>query len=238
MYFRHRNYTLMQKKSIKTWAEQDRPREKLLEKGAETLSDSELIAILLASGNTNMSAVELARHILNHYGNKLSKLSRCTADELKQFQGIGDAKAVTLLAALELGRRRKSEIPEKAYIIDSSKKAWEILSPFLEDRNNEEFWVLFLDRKNQIIDKTRLSQGGTTATIIDVKITLKTAVEKLAEGIIIAHNHPSGNKKPSSQDIDITRKLKAAAELLDIKLLDHLIITNNDYLSFADEGLM
>ena len=228
----------MLKKSIKSWAKQDRPREKLLDKGAEALSDSELIAILLSSGNASMSAVELARYILNQYDNKLSKLSRCTAEDLKKFPGIGNAKAVSLLAALELGRRRKSEMPEEAFAISSSQKAWEIISPLLEDRNNEEFWVLFLDRGNHVIDRIRLSQGGTTATIMDVKIIIRTALEKLAHGIILSHNHPSGNKKPSQADISITKKIKEAAGFFDIVMLDHLIIVNNDYFSFSDEGLM
>jgi len=225
-------------KSIKTWAEQDRPREKLLERGAESLSDSELIAILLASGNAKMSAVELARHILKKYHNKLSKLSRCTADELKQFQGVGDAKAVTLLAALELGRRRKAEKIEKVQTINSSLSAYELLAPMMEDRLNEEFWILYLDRANHVIDKLRLSQGGTTATIMDVKIIIKIALEKLAQGIILSHNHPSGNLKPSRSDILVTEKIQNAAKLFDIKLLDHLIIANNDYFSFNDENML
>ncbi len=225
-------------KSIKTWAEQDRPREKLLEKGAESLSDSELIAILLASGNAKMSAVELGRHILKRYNNKLSFLGRCTADELKQFQGVGNAKAVTLLAALELGRRRKAEKSEKPKRISSSRDAYEILAPMLEDRHSEEFWILFMDRANHVIDRLRLSQGGTAATIMDVKIIIKIALEKLAHGIILSHNHPSGNLKPSNADIQVTNKIKEAAKLFDIVLLDHLIIVNNDYFSFADEGLL
>lgn len=225
-------------KSIKTWAEQDRPREKLLEKGSESLSDSELIAILLASGNAKMSAVELARHILKKYKNKLSLLGRCTADELKQFQGVGDAKAVTLLAALELGRRRKAEKSEKAQTISSSMAAYELLAPMMEDRLSEEFWILYLDRANHVIDRLRLSQGGTAATIMDVKIIIKIALEKLAHGIILSHNHPSGNLKPSKADIHVTEKIKEAARLFDIKLLDHLIIANNDYFSFNDENLI
>lgn len=225
-------------KSIKTWAEQDRPREKLLSKGVESLSDSELIAILLASGNTKMSAVELARHILKKYDNKLNRLGRCSADELKQFQGVGDAKAVTLMAALELGRRRKAEKADKPQSISSSQKAYDILAPMLEDRMSEEFWILYLDRANHVIDKLRLSQGGTAATIMDVKIIIKLALEKLAHGIILSHNHPSGNKKPSNADIQVTNKIKDAAKLFDIALLEHLIIVNNDYFSFADEGLL
>ncbi|MDA3910331.1 MAG: DNA repair protein RadC [Bacteroidales bacterium] len=225
-------------KSIKTWAEQDRPREKLLEKGSESLSDSELIAILLASGNAKMSAVELGRHILKKYNNKLSLLGRCTADELKQFQGVGDAKAVTLLAALELGRRRKAEKSEKVQTISSSMAAYELLAPMMEDRLNEEFWILYLDRANHVIDRLRLSQGGTAATIMDVKIIIKIALEKLAHGIILSHNHPSGNLKPSKADIHVTEKIQEAAKLFDIKLLDHLIIANNDYFSFNDEDLL
>jgi DNA repair protein RadC len=225
-------------KSIKTWAEQDRPREKLLEKGSETLSDSELIAILLASGNAKMSAVELARHILNKYKNKLSLLGRCTADELKQFQGVGDAKAVTLLAALELGRRRKAEKSENIQTISSSYAAYELLAPMMEDRPNEEFWILYLDRANHVIDRLRLSQGGTAATIMDVKIIIKIALEKLAQGIILSHNHPSGSLKPSKADVEVTEKIQKAAELFDIKLLDHLIIANNDYFSFNDANML
>jgi DNA repair protein RadC len=228
----------MQHKSIKAWAELDRPREKLLQKGAEALSDSELIAILLSSGSHKLSAVELAREILSHYQNKLTRLSRCTADELKQFSGVGDAKAVTLLAALELGRRRKAEVTEQIPIISSSKVAFQLLSPLMEDRSNEEFWILFLDRANHVVDKMRLSQGGTSATVMDVKIIIKMALDKLAHGIILSHNHPSGNKKPSDADISITRKISKAAAFFDISLLDHIIVVNNDYFSFADEGII
>lgn len=228
----------MQNKSIKNWAEQDRPREKLLDKGANTLSDSELLAILLSSGNAKMSAVELARNILNHYDNKLSRLSRCTPDELKQFPGVGDAKAVSIIAALELGRRRKDTDKSTRYTITSSKSAFILLEPLMSDLTHEEFWVLYLDRANHIIDKVKISQGGTTGTVMDVKIIIKQALDKLTQAIIIAHNHPSGNRKPSNSDIQVTNKIKEAAAFFDINLLDHIIVANNDYFSFADEGIL
>jgi DNA repair protein RadC len=228
----------MQNKSIKNWAEQDRPREKLLDKGANTLSDSELLAILLSSGNIKMSAVELARHILNHYDNKLSRLSRCTPDELKQFPGVGDAKAVSIIAALELGRRRKDTDKSTKYTITSSKSAFNLLEPLMSDLTHEEFWVLYLDRANHIIDKVKISQGGTTGTVMDVKIIIKQALDKLTQAIIIAHNHPSGNRKPSNSDIQVTNKIKEAAAFFDINLLDHIIVADNDYFSFADEGIL
>ncbi|MFP4663416.1 MAG: RadC family protein [Bacteroidales bacterium] len=223
--------------SIKSWAEQDRPREKLLEKGASALTDAELIAILLGSGSRNMSAVELARHMLAQYDNNLSRLGKASADELCRFQGVGHAKAVSIAAAMELGRRRK--VNRKEYpAIRRSFDAVELMEPVIGDLPHEEFWVLFLDRANKVIDKKKLSSGGTIGTVIDVKMVLKSALEKLAQGLIVTHNHPSGNKKPSQSDVSITMKLKRAAELMDISLLDHIIITGNGYYSFADESIL
>ncbi|HKK67443.1 MAG TPA: DNA repair protein RadC [Bacteroidales bacterium] len=227
----------MNLKSIKSWAEQDRPREKLLEKGSPALTDAELIAILMGSGNRKMSAVELARHMLAAYDNNLSRLGKASIDEMCRFQGVGHAKALSIAAAMELGRRRKANRKEYPSIRRSF-DAVELLEPVIGDLPHEEFWVLFLDRANKVIDKKKLSSGGTIGTVIDVKLVLKSALEKLAQGLIVMHNHPSGNKKPSQSDVNITMKLKNAAELMDISLLDHIIITGNGYYSFADESLL
>jgi DNA repair protein RadC len=224
------------KLSIKNWAEADRPREKLLEKGRSALSDAELIAILLGSGTKDLTAVELAKKILHHVGNDLNKLGKLSIKELMQHKGVGQAKAITIAAALELGRRRKEyESKQKTYI-KSSKDAYEFISPFLSDLQHEEFWAIYLCRNNSIIHYVKIGQGGISATIADIRIILKTAIEYLASSIIICHNHPSGNIKPSESDISLTNKIKEAAKLLDINVLDHIIFTDTSYYSFADEG--
>jgi len=226
------------KLSIKNWAVEDRPRERFLAKGIQSLSDTELIALLIGSGTKEISAVELARQILKNADNSLKQLGKFTVDDLLKLKGIGKAKAISIMAALELGRRRKlSETPAKPKIT-TSKDVYEELFPLISDLAHEEFWILLLNRANKIIDKYRISQGGTAGTVIDIKIILKRAVEKLASSIILCHNHPSGNLSPSKADINITRKLKESAELMDIKLLDHIIIADNSYFSFIDEGAL
>ena len=229
---------MYKKLSIKEWAVEDRPREKLLQKGTRVLSDAELLAILIRSGNASETAVELSRRILSSVKNDLSELSKKDADYLLKFNGIGDAKAVNILAALELGRRRKEKQVSQKVIISGSKEAARFFHPILEDLNHEEFWVLLLNRSNTVIDKFMVSQGGLTGTVIDIKIILRTALEKLASSIILCHNHPSGNLKPSSSDLEVTKKIKNAAKMMEISVLDHLIIAHDEYLSFADEGLI
>ena len=224
--------------TIKEWAEEDRPREKLLSKGIASLSDAELIAILIGSGNTNESAVELSKKILKSVSNNLNELGKSSVNDLQKFKGIGEAKAINIIAALELGRRNKSsEILNKTKI-ESSKDVFQLFHAKLAHVPHEEFWVLFLNRSNKIIDQLRISQGGISGTVADIRIIMKQALEKLASSIMIIHNHPSGNNKPSKSDIEITNKLKEAGKTMDINVLDHLIITELHYFSFADEGLL
>ena len=224
--------------SIKNWAEEDRPREKLQQKGKHTLSEAELLAILIGSGTTNESAVKLCQKILKDVENNLNELGKLTIADLMKYKGIGEAKAITIIAALELGRRRQlADVKEKIQIKDS-KDAYMNLAPLMADLPNEEFWVLFLNRSNKIVKKEKISIGGIAGTVADSKIIFKKAIDCLASGIIVCHNHPSGNLKPSQADIDLTRNLKEAAKMLDIQLLDHLIITDEGYYSFADEGEM
>ena len=223
---------------IPNWAIEDRPREKLLAKGIQSLSDAELIAILIGSGSRNETAVELSKRILASVENNLNQLGKLTISNLQEFKGIGEAKAISIVAAMELGKRRKvTDILEKAKI-GSSKDVFEIFASVLCDLPYEEFWVLFLNRANKIIHKQKISQGGVSGTVIDIRLVLKLAIEKLASGIILCHNHPSGNIQPSKSDIDITKKLKEAAKFMDINVLDHIIVTDSEYFSFADGGLM
>lgn len=226
----------MENFSIKSWAEADRPREKMLNQGRHSLSDSELLAILLRSGSDKETAVELSRRILNSIENDLSKLSRLTVADLSKFKGVGEVKAITIMAALELGRRRRTSEAIQTLKIGSSQDAAAIFSPELSDLMYEEFWILLLNRANHIISKKMISKGGVTGTVVDPKLIFKEAIECTASGIILCHNHPSGNKNPSDADISLTRKLKDAGILLDIQVLDHLIIAGNSYFSFADEG--
>ena len=224
--------------SIKFLSEDDRPREKFLLKGKSALSDSELLAIILGSGNTQESAVELSRRILKSVDNNWQKLSLLSIKDLMKFKGIGEAKAISVAAALEIGRRKASqEIPEKISI-KSSAEAFAVFFPHLSDLRTEEFWVIFLNQKNQIIYKSQISKGGITGTILDVRVLFKMALEHYATSIIVAHNHPTGNLKPSDADLKITRNIKNAGEILDIKLTDHLIIGENAFFSFQDEGLL
>ncbi len=222
-------------KSIAQWAEDDRPREKLLQHGKQTLSNAELLAILLGSG----SAVDLAKQILAHYDNNLSLLARASAQELcKNFKGVGTAKAVTILATMELAVRKGNNTAETPQV-KNSEDAFKIFAPYLSNLAHEEFWIALLDNSNKLIATKKLSMGGTKGTTIDKKILLKLAVEHLASGLIIAHNHPSGMPKPSQEDRNITQAIKELCQLLDIQLIDHIIICNKDYfVSFADEGIL
>jgi DNA repair protein RadC len=224
--------------SIKNWAVEDRPREKLLSKGIHSLSDSELIALLIGSGTRKITAVELARQILKMAENNLDKLGKYTVTDLKKLKGIGQARAITIIAALELGRRRKlSDTPERNKISGST-DVFSLMQPLLSDLSHEEFWVLILNRSNRVIYKRKISQGGITGTVTDVRMILKIAIENLATSMILCHNHPSGNLQPSDADISITHRLKDSATLMDISLLDHLIIAGKAYFSFADENLI
>jgi len=229
---------MYKKPSIKEWAVEDRPREKLLARGTRSLSEAELLAILIGSGNSKESAVELSRRILLAVNNDLSALSKKDASYLLKFRGIGEAKAVNILAALELGRRRRENGTSVKTVIVNSSDAANYFRPFLEDLPHEEFWVLLLNRSNTVIDKFMISQGGVTGTVIDVKLILKIALEKLACSLILCHNHPSGNMMASEADKKVTRKIKDAAELMEISVLDHVIIAHDQYLSFADEALL
>ena len=224
--------------TIKNWALNDRPREKLLQKGKLALSDAELIAILIGSGNTDESAVELSKKILSKTNNNLNQLGKLSAQQLMVHKGIGEAKAISIIAAMELGRRRRTEDALELVKIASSNSVFELLQPILGELPHEEFWILYLNNANKIIEKLPISKGGITGTLVDVRITLKKALELGATGLILAHNHPSGNLNPSEADKQLTNKLKIAAESIDIKVLDHLIVTEKSYFSFADEGLM
>ncbi len=224
--------------TIKTWAEEDRPREKLSLKGKNALSDAELIAILIGSGNKTDSAVELSKKILVSINNDLNKLGKLSISDLTQFNGIGEAKAISIISALELGRRRKDSEVEKRPIIKSSKDAYNVIADVLSDLPHEEFWVLYLNRKNEVIKKENISKGGVSGTIADSKIIFKSAIEQLASAVILCHNHPSGSLKPSTADISLTKKLKETGTMLDTPVLDHLIIGEKDYFSFADQELL
>lgn len=226
------------KLSIKSWAEADRPREKLLAKGKSALSEAELIAILIGSGNTEESAVELSKRILNSVDNNLVELGKLDVNDLCKFKGIGEAKAISIIAALELGRRRNEQsTPERESII-TSRHAFNLLHPILADLPHEEFWLIFLNRANKVIKKQSVSKGGVSGTVVDAKMIFKPAVENLASSVILCHNHPSGNRTPSHEDIALTKKIKEAGRALDISVHDHIIIANDTYFSFADEGLL
>jgi len=226
------------KMNLKEWAVEDRPREKFMSGGPRSLSDAELVAILLGSGNLKETAVELGRRVLSSVNNDLNELGRKELSYLTAFNGIGEAKGVTIMAALELGRRRKEAGVSQKKKITCSRDAADFFTPLLQDLNHEEFWILLLDRGNKILDHYRISQGGISGTVIDVRIILKTALEKLASSIILCHNHPSGTMEASDADLKITRKMLKAAGLMDISILDHIIIGQNNYLSMADEGIL
>lgn len=224
--------------SIKNWAEDERPREKLLHKGPGALSDAELLAILISSGTRERSALDLARDILKQAGNQLHDLGRLSVEELQQTKGIGEARAITIAAALELGRRRQMSAGLSRQTITQSKDAAEILIPLMRDLGHEVFYVLYLSQSSSVIRCEHIGKGGLTSTVADIRIILKNALLNSASRLIVAHNHPSGNLKPSREDIAMTEKLKEAAALMDIKLLDHLVIGDNNYCSMADEGLL
>ena len=224
--------------SIKFLAEDDRPREKFLLKGKSALSDSELLAIILGSGNNEDSAVELARKILASVDYNWQKLSKLSIKDLMKFKGIGEAKAISVAAALEIGRRKAAqEIPEKEKVT-SVNDLYKIFSQYLSDLQTEEFWAIFLDQKNHVIYKTQISKGGISGTLVDVRVIFRIAIEHFATSLVVAHNHPTGNLTPSQPDISITRRIKEAGDLLDIKLLDHLIIGENSFFSFSEQGLL
>jgi DNA repair protein RadC len=226
------------KVGIKAWAEDDRPREKLSNNGRRSLSDAELIAILIGSGNVNESAVELSKRILYACEHDLNQLARLSIADLSKFKGIGEAKAITIIAALELGRRRKETVSAQLVQVSTSIDAYESIVSQYKDLNHEEFWILLLNRANRITSKHLVSKGGQAGTIADPKIIFNIALENHAASVILTHNHPSGNLKPSHADLELTRKLRSAGQFLDIPVLDHLIITDQGFLSFADEGLL
>lgn len=222
---------------INQWAEDDRPREKFLLKGKSSLSDSELLAILIGSGSRNESAVQLCQRILASSQNNLNLLGKLSIQQLMNFKGIGEAKAISIAAALELGRRRREEDVVELKKITTSKAVFDIMQPLIGELPHEEFWVLFLNNSNKVIYKTQISKGGITGTVVDIRIVFKLALEHNATSIILSHNHPSGKLQASEADIQITKKIKEAGKNLDIQVLDHVIITEKSYYSFVDEGI-
>ncbi|WP_138434840.1 RadC family protein [Winogradskyella algicola] len=224
--------------SIKNWSQDDQPREKLRDKGKSVLSDAELVAILIGSGSREESAVDLCKRILASVDNNLNALGKLSIKQLMEFKGIGEAKAITIAAAMELGRRRRLEDAVQLDKITSSRSVFDLMQPIIGELPHEEFWILYLNNSNKVIQKNQLSKGGITGTLVDVRLVLKSALEVGATALILCHNHPSGTLKPSQADKDVTHKLKTAAQSLDIKVLDHLIITENTYFSFADESIL
>ncbi|RCU42261.1 JAB domain-containing protein [Chryseobacterium lacus] len=224
--------------SIKFLAEDDRPREKFLMKGKNALSDAELLAIIMGSGNRQESAVDLARRVLNTVENNWHQLSKLSVKDLMKFNGVGEAKAISIASALEIGRRRAAqEVPERKKIT-CSKDVFEFLKPYLGDLQTEEFWAVLVNQNNRILHFSQLTTGGISSSIVDVRILFKTALEHFATAVFVAHNHPSGNLKPSQEDIRITKQIAEGGNFLNIKLLDHLILNQTSYYSFADEGLL
>lgn len=226
------------KNSIKNWNEDDRPREKLAKKGRSSLSDAELLAIIMGSGNRSESAVELAKRILQSGNNNWNELAKYSIEDLCKFKGIGEAKAISIITALEIGRRRNSQKILERNKISSSKDAAIVFQQQIGDLPNEEFWVMFLNQGNRIIKTEQISRGGITQTSVDVRVIFKRALELMTTAIILSHNHPSGNLTPSPADKSITKKIKEGASLLDIQVLDHVIVSQKNYFSFADEGLI
>lgn len=224
--------------SIKDWSLNDRPREKLLHKGSSSLSEAELIAILIGSGTRKMSAVELSRMMMNDSQNSLDILGKKSLKELMKYKGIGEAKAISIVAAMELGKRRAMEMPTALPKIKSSTDAFRIMQPIIGELPHEEFWVMLLDNAHKVLEKKNISIGGITGTLVDTRLVFKKAIEAGAVAMVLAHNHPSGSLQPSVQDQSLTHKLVEAGKLLDIKVLDHLIITQQSFYSFADEGLL
>ena len=224
--------------NIKNWAEEDRPREKLLLKGKAALSDAELIGILIASGTKNKSAIDVAREVLNTVNNDLNALAKLTVKDLMKFTGIGQVKAITIISALELGRRKKETLPGKLAQVSNSKKVYHVIRPHLEDLKHEEFWILILNKQNQVVKKQLISSGGVDGTVADPKMIFHAALQELASSIVLIHNHPSGSLKPSQSDINLTKNLKETGNMLQIPVTDHVIYTDNGYFSFVDEGLL
>ena len=228
----------MKKLTIKGWALDDRPREKLVLKGKKSLSDAELIAILIGSGSKNESAVSLSKKILISANNNLNELAKLSVEELTKFHGIGTAKGIAIITALELGKRRQLETALELPKVSTSKGVFHLMQPIIGDLQHEEFWAIFLSNSNKVIAKHRLSKGGLTATIVDVRLLYRKALGTGCVGVIVCHNHPSGELTPSAADMEITQKIKDAGSTLDIKLLDHLIITEKLYFSLADDGIL
>jgi DNA repair protein RadC len=222
---------------ITNWSEDDRPREKLMLKGKSALSDAELIAILIGSGNRNESAVDLSKRILSGVNNNLNALGKLSMASLIEYKGIGEAKAISIIAALELGRRRRTEEAVELVKITSSKAIFELMQPIVGELPHEEFWIIYLNNSNKVLSKSQLSKGGITGTLVDVRIVFKKALELGATALILCHNHPSGTLVPSEADKHITKKLKLAGESLEVKVLDHVIVTENSYFSFVDSGI-
>ena len=227
---------MAEKLNINQWAEEDRPREKMMLHGVSALSNAELLAILIGSGNTEDSAVELMRKVLNDYHNNLSELGKASIDELCRFKGIGPAKAITILAASELGKRRKEEGVEERRNILSSKDVYECLYPLMCDLPTEECWVLLLNQASKLIDKVKISAGGLSATAVDVRCILREALLKRASAIALCHNHPSGSIRPSREDDLLTKQVAQASECMNIRFIDHVILTDGAFYSYADEG--
>ena len=223
---------------ITNWAEDDKPREKLMLKGKVALSDGELIAILIGSGSRNESAVELSKRILASVDNNLNALGKLSIQQLMTFKGIGEAKAISIIAAMELGRRRRTEEAVELKKITSSRSIFELMQPIIGELSHEEFWIIYLNNSNKVISKSQLSKGGITGTVVDTRLVFKSAIENGAVAVILVHNHPSGTLVASEADKQITRKIKLAGESLDIKVLDHLIVTETNYFSFADEVIL
>ena len=224
--------------SIKSWAEEDRPREKLSGQGRRALTDAELIAILIGSGSRNETAVELSKRILHHYDNDLNKLGKASINDLSKFKGIGEAKAISIIAALEIGRRRNDSESAEPERIGSSCDAYNLIRRQLVDLNHEEFWILLTNQAQKLVGRELVSKGGIAATIVDPKVVFGLALQHQAVNIFLVHNHPSGNLKPSHEDITITKKLCECGRMLDIKILDHLIIAGKEFYSFADNGVI
>ena len=222
--------------TITQWAEEDRPREKMMMHGASALSNAELLAILIGSGNAEESAVELMRKVLNDYHNNLNELGKASIDDLCRYKGIGSAKAISILAASELGKRRKEEAVKERVTILSSKDVYDCFYPLMCDLPTEEFWVLMLNQASKIIDKVKISAGGLSATAVDVRCILREALVKRASAIVLCHNHPSGNVRPSKEDDLLTRHVAQASECMDIRLVDHIILTDGAFYSYSDEG--
>ena len=223
--------------TIKNWADTDKPREKMIAQGKTALSNAELLAILLGSGSADESAVELSRRILASVNNSLTTLGKQSLQQLQAFKGIGQAKAITILAATEMGRRRVAETPEPQPKIEVAHNVFALMQPLIGELPHEEFWVLYLNSTNRVIHKARLFSGGITHTTVDVRLLFKTALEQGAIALILVHNHPSGSTTPSKEDIELTQRVKTAGDMLDIKLLDHVIVTEKEYLSLLDERL-